>query len=95
MRIRDLRYSKGLRQEDVAHALGWTPATLSRIENGKQNTKLSALEALAKFYEVSVPELFEYDGDNPLIKAAWAIPDDQAELAAEMLEVFVRRVGRH
>lgn len=94
MRIKALREARGLKQDEVADKLGWTAATLSRVENGRQNTKLSSLEELATFYEVSVPELFEYDGNNPLLQLAWQVPEDQAPLGAEMIEVLVRHAYR-
>lgn len=90
MRLKELRKQRNLNQDEVAHQLGWTAASLSRIENGLQNTKLSALEELAVFYGVSVPELFEYDGDNPLLRLAWQVPQSHAQLGAEMIEALLR-----
>ena len=94
LRAKEIRKDRGLSLEDVAEAIEMTPATLSRIENNRQNTKLDVLDALANFYGIAVPELFEYDGANPLMRLAWAIPPDQATLAADLLEMFSRHVSR-
>lgn len=94
LRVKQIRESRGLTMEAVAHDLGWPGATLSRIENNKQNTTLDRLEQLARYYRVSMPELFEYDGDNDLIRLAWSVPADQASHTKEMLEVYLRHTLR-
>lgn len=94
LRIRALREARGISQEAAAEQLGISGATLSRIENNAQNTKLDTIKALSELYRVSVPELFEYDGANPLIRLAWDIPEEQAALAADLLEAFERHANR-
>lgn len=92
LRAHEIRKGHGLtleqactQLEQMPEGLDWTTASLSRIEKGKQNTTLDRLDAMAKLYGVSVPELFEYDGDNELIKLAWATPSDKVDLAASLL----------
>src|SRR5690625_4156191 len=83
LRVKEIRESRNQTLESVAHDLGWPPATLSRIENNKQNTTISRLRDLARYYRVSMPELFEYDGDNELIRLAWSVPPDQVARTRE------------
>lgn len=59
MRIKDLRREKmGVSQAVMGDEIGMTQATISRIENGEQNTTVEKLERVAKYLGVSVPELF-------------------------------------
>lgn len=52
-----LRTDRGLTQETVAAALGISPKTLSKWENGTSEPELSLLCALADYYGVSVDRL--------------------------------------
>ncbi len=52
-----LRTDRGLTQETVAAALGISPKTLSKWENGASEPELSLLCALADYYGVSVDRL--------------------------------------
>ncbi len=52
-----LRTDRGLTQETVAAALGISPKTLSKWENGASEPELSLLCALADYYSVSVDRL--------------------------------------
>ena len=92
MRLKEIREKAGKTQEEVAADLGWNTASLSRIENGKQNTKLSVLETLARYYKVEPPVLFEYNGPNPLKRLAWTLPDEHAALAADLLGTYERHL---
>ena len=94
LRIRELRERRGLSLEKVAADLGWSHGKVSRIERGKQNSPLSSLQELATYYAVSVPELFDYDGDNPLIHIALSVPEENAAAAADILEAYLRHLRR-
>lgn len=54
-RLKFLRDKQGLRQEDVAKAVGITKSTYSNIETGySSSTKLQTAIKLAKFFNVSL-----------------------------------------
>ena len=54
-----LRRSAGLSQEAFADRCGFARSYMSRIERGKGNPSLDAIETLASGLRVDVNELFE------------------------------------
>lgn len=59
LRIRQLREGKGVSLRELARLSGVGAATLSRIESGKANPRLSTLVLLADVLGVFVGDLFE------------------------------------
>lgn len=57
-KIKSLRQSKGLSQQEVANALNIAPNTYSLIENGKTKLDLERIYQLCKFFEIEPEELF-------------------------------------
>jgi putative transcriptional regulator len=57
-KIRELRKSLSLRQEDVARILGVTRQTINAIENEKYSPTLELAMKLAKLLKTPVEELF-------------------------------------
>ena len=58
-RIAALRRAAGLSQEAFADRCGFARSYMSRIERGKANPSLDAIETLAGGLKVSVRQLFE------------------------------------
>ena len=58
-RIKELRKSHGLRQEDLANALGVTRQTINAIENNKYNPTLELAMRLARLLETPVEDIFK------------------------------------
>lgn len=63
-RIKEVRKKKGLSLQQVADAVGVGNNTISRYETGKREPKLETWQALADFFNVSVPYLQGID-DKP------------------------------
>jgi len=61
-RIRELRKQMGYRQEDLANKLDVTRQTINAIENNKYNPTLELAMKLARLLQVSVEELFLFEG---------------------------------
>lgn len=59
LRIRQFRERKGVSLRELARRTGLGVATLSRIESGKANPRLSTLVQLADVLGVSIQHLFE------------------------------------
>ena len=59
LRIRELRERKGVSLRGLARLSGLGVGTLSRIESGEANPRLSTLLQLAEVLDVSIQELFE------------------------------------
>lgn len=55
---------RGMLFRDVAHAVGMTPATLSRYANGFRSPELSNILALADYFKVSVDWLIGRSNDR-------------------------------
>ena len=58
--IKSIRLEKGITQEVIADALGFDVANYSRIENNKQELRVSQLEKIASVLGVRVIDLFTY-----------------------------------
>ena len=58
-KIKELRKSMGLRQEDIANELGVTRQTINAIENNKYNPTLELAMKLARLLKTSVENIFE------------------------------------
>jgi len=59
-RIRQLRTSKGLTQEELAEAVGVSTDFISLIERGERAPSFENLERLAEALGVNVAELFDF-----------------------------------
>lgn len=57
--VRELRAQKGLTQVEFAERCGFYQTYLSRIENGRANPTLNAVEVIAGGLGLSVFDLFE------------------------------------
>lgn len=60
LRIRELRKSKGLNQDQLSEKIGIDPKHLSRVELGKSFPYMETLEAVAKALEVEIRDLFDF-----------------------------------
>lgn len=60
-RVRALRKSQGESQDDFAANVGITTKLLSLIENGQANPRLSTLQKIAAYTNVTVTDLFKAD----------------------------------
>jgi len=58
--VRDLRLSTGLSQVEFGERCGFYQTYLSRIENGKANPTLNAIEVIANSFDMTIYELFEH-----------------------------------
>lgn len=60
-KIKELRKSKGYRQEDLAAALEVSRQTIIAIENNKYNPTLELAMRLARYLQTTVEELFSLE----------------------------------
>ena len=56
--VKELRKARGLRQEDLAAALGVTRQTIIAIDNNKYDPTLELAMRLSAFFGVSVNDMF-------------------------------------
>lgn len=63
-RVRELRIERGLSQGELASELDVSRQTINSIETGRYVPSLPLALALARFFGVSVEEMFDGDGDD-------------------------------
>lgn len=57
-KLKKLRESKNLTQEELADRLGISRSHISKMEKGFNKPSLALLERIANFFDVSVKDLF-------------------------------------
>ena len=60
-RIEEIRKEKGIRQEDFAKIMGVSRQTISSLETGKYNPSIFLAYKIAKFFEMTIEEVFIFD----------------------------------
>ena len=60
-RIEAIRGERGIRQEELAKALGVSRQTISSLENGRYNPSILLAYKLAKFFGMSIEEIFIFE----------------------------------
>lgn len=61
MRIKTMRRSRGIKQADLARAIGKAPSTITMYETGKREPEMETLEAIAHTLNVPFRELVADD----------------------------------
>ena len=62
-RLEELRKQRGVRQEDLAQALGVSRQTVISLEKGKYNPSLALAFRLARYFGLPIEEIFD-DSDE-------------------------------
>ena len=55
-RIEEMRNSIGVRQEELAKAMGVSRQTISSLENGRYNPSITLAYKIAKFFDRTIEE---------------------------------------
>jgi len=59
-KIRELRAARKISQEELAAAVGTTRQTITSIETGKYVASLPLAYKIAKYFEMSIEEVFDF-----------------------------------
>lgn len=103
LRIRTIRKSRGLTQEDLAAMIDRSVDAVSNIERGTSLASYDTLERLSTGLNVPLADLFADAEDSTprrtelierLIDAARALDDEALDKAATIIEVLAGRQGR-
>ena len=62
-RLEQLRKQRAIRQEDLAQALGVSRQTVISLEKGKYNPSLALAFKLARYFNLSIEDIFD-DSDE-------------------------------
>ena len=60
-RLEEIRKSKGITQEELANALEVSRQTVGSLENGRYNPSIILAFKIARFFDVSIEEVFIYE----------------------------------
>ena len=63
-RLEEIRKAKGITQEELANALEVSRQTVGSLENGRYNPTIILAFKIARFFEVSIEEVFIYEEDE-------------------------------
>ena len=64
LRLREWRERRAITQRELAIAVGMTPATINRIENGVHEARLSTVRRLAAALEIQPEDLIQWGVEN-------------------------------
>ena len=98
VRIKELRKTRGLSQEQLSGKIDIDPKHLSRIESGRSFPSLDTLEKLANALQVEIKDFFEFAHEakntrelkeiiSNLLKE---VDDERLRLAVKVLRALVR-----
>ena len=79
-KIRLIRETKGLTQEQLAEKLKMSPSAYGDIERGDSDIKLSRLESIAESLEIKLSELFELNEKGSFNIVNSLNPDNQSKI---------------
>lgn len=60
-RLEELRKQRGIRQEELAAALEVSRQTIGSLENGRYNPSILLAFKIARYFGVSIEEIFIYE----------------------------------
>ena len=63
-RLEELRREKGIKQEGLAAAMEVSRQTIGSLENGRYNPSLTLAFKLARYFGLSIEEIFIYQEEN-------------------------------
>lgn len=63
-KIQELRKSGKVTQEELADALGVTRQTIISLENGKYNASLQLAHKIARFFNMTIEEIFLFEEEE-------------------------------
>lgn len=63
-RLKEIRATKGISQEELAEALEVSRQTISSLENGRYNPSILLAFKIARFFQMSIENIFIYEEGN-------------------------------
>ena len=63
-RIAELRRERRITQEELGAAVGVTRQTIISLENGRYNASLLLAHRIARYFDLSIEELFLFEEDE-------------------------------
>lgn len=95
MKIKEIRISKGLTQDNLAEMVSCNTSHISNIENNHTKVSLNVLLAIANSLNTSIDYLLsnQYENsslalDNEILRAIKDFPDEKKEKFLKMIEIL-------
>ena len=63
-RLEELRKQRGIKQEDLATALEVSRQTIGSLENGRYNPSIMLAFKIARYFRMSIEEIFIYEEES-------------------------------
>ena len=60
-KIEAIRTERGIRQDELAKALGVSRQTISSLENGRYNPSIQLAFKISRFFGIPIEEIFIYE----------------------------------
>ena len=67
-RLEELRKQRGIKQEDLALALEVSRQTIGSLENGRYNPSIILAFKIARYFDMSIEDIFIYEGKCKIIR---------------------------
>ena len=64
-RLEELRKQRGIRQEELAEILQVSRQTIGSLENGRYNASLLLAHRIAKYFGLTIEEVFLFEEEEP------------------------------
>jgi len=68
LRVRDLRTSENLSQEQLSNKTGFHRTYIGMIERGERNISLTNMAIFAKAFNLTIDELLKFENASELLK---------------------------
>lgn len=63
-RLEEIRSAKGMKQDELAKILEVSRQTISSLENGKYNPSILLAFKIARYFKMSIEDIFIYEEDE-------------------------------
>ena len=60
-RLEEIRKERGIKQEELAAALEVSRQTIGSLENGRYNPSITLAFKLARYFDMSIEDIFSYE----------------------------------
>lgn len=63
-RLEEIRKERGIKQEELAAALEVSRQTIGSLENGRYNPSITLAFKLARYFDMSIEDIFIYEEEK-------------------------------
>ncbi|MGN0638446.1 MAG: helix-turn-helix transcriptional regulator [Huintestinicola sp.] len=63
-RLEEIRKERGIKQEELAQAMGVSRQTIGSLENGRYNPSITLAIKLARYFQMTVEDIFIYEEEQ-------------------------------